>query len=92
MVRVMDYKESQRNHVSYIDYVNKTKTKEYVKLLHGNRYFVYMQRADENSNIVTCDKRTFGKLYTNSLPLISPDNNILCMPRFSNAMNQKNQN
>ena len=30
MVRVMDYKEAQRDHVSYIDYVNKTNTKEHV--------------------------------------------------------------
>ena len=31
MVRVMDFKESPKEHISYIDYVNKTYTQQYKK-------------------------------------------------------------
>ena len=88
MVRIMDSKESPKKHVSYIDYVNKTETASQAKIKYGNRYFVLMQRESETSSIETKNKRSFGDKYNNSLPISSPDNKLMCLPRFSNAINQ----
>ena len=88
MVRVMDFKESPKQHISYIDYVNKTNTQQYAQNLSSSRSFVLMKREDEDSNILTEGERSFGKLYLNSLPQISPDNRVICMPRFTNATHQ----
>ena len=44
-----------------------------------------MKREDEDSNILTQHERSFGKLYLNSLPQISSDNRVICIPRFTNA-------
>ena len=54
-----------------------------------HRYFEYVSRQGENACFVTHNRRVFGKRYENSLPAMSIDNNLICMPRFSNALGQK---
>ena len=92
MVRVMDDRDAPVDHVSYVDYINNPHPKplEANKAKLSNRCFTIMKKDDETSNLPLYivnnkGKRFFGKLYDNCLPIISPDNNIICMPRFSNA-------
>ena len=48
----------------------------------AGRYFQLVERKSKSDPISTISKREFGDKYLHSLPVLSHDQKLLCMPRF----------
>ena len=81
----MDAEKASGKHVHYKDYVNKTyQDEEPTELdVHEDRHFDYASRESHDSTIISIAKRFFGDRYRTSMPYMSADQNLVCMPRFS---------
>ena len=85
LVFVMDAEKASGRHVHYKDYVNKTNAFEEPAELdvHEDRHFDYASRESHDSTIISIAKRFFSDRYRASMPFISADQKLVCMPRFS---------
>lgn len=73
-------------HVWYSDYIKKSdaelRASDNGPELKSGRFFQLVERTSKSDPITTISKRDFGAEYQQSLPSISGDQKLLCMPRF----------
>ena len=89
LVLVMDAEKANGIHVSYKDYVNRSyyasqEEPEELKV-REDRHFDYVSRESHKSLIVSLAKRYFSDKYRSSMPIVSTDQKLVCMPRFALA-------
>ena len=83
IVTVSDSIKTPQYHVSYEEYVQGKKNSSRKHGKQEGRHFAYYERPEAKCSMKMTGSRYFADKYAKSLPVLSDDQALLCMPRFS---------
>ena len=90
IVTVSDAIKSPQVHLSYEDYIRGNMNSR----THGKnegRHFAYYERPKAKCSMKMTGQRYFAKKYAKSIPILSEDQKLLCIPRFSSIETYKDE-